>query len=134
MEERPKIGVDVIVRKDNKILLLERKNNYGEWVWCLPGGHLEFAEEIVDCAKREVKEEANIDISNARIGTWLNNIFRDVGKHYITFYVEAESSYEPMLAEPEKFRSVEWFEVDSLPKNLFSPLINLVDTGYFRKV
>jgi 8-oxo-dGTP diphosphatase len=132
MDNRPKIGVDVIVRKGDEILLLERKNNYGEWAWCLPGGHLEFAEEIVDCAKREVKEETGLDIDNVGISTWLNNIFRDVGKHYVTFYVEGKSSGEPFLAEPEKFRAIQWFNINSLPPVLFIPLTKLVDTGYFK--
>ena len=63
MEQRPKIGVGVIVNKDNKVLLLQRKNAHGEGTWCFPGGHLEFNEEIEDCVKREV-EEGKYDVQN----------------------------------------------------------------------
>ena len=129
---RPKIGVDVIVRKGNEIILLERKNNFGEWTWCLPGGHLEFGEEIIDCAKREVKEETALDVNNVKTSLWLNNIFKDSGKHYVTFYVEAEGVGGAKITEPEKFRAVQWFGVGSLPEKLFPSLENLVNSGYFK--
>ena len=61
MDNRPKIGFGVIVIKDNKVLLGKRKNAHGEGFWCFPGGHLEFNEEIGDCAVREVKEETGIE-------------------------------------------------------------------------
>ena len=64
MEERPKVGVGVILVKDNKVLLLKRKNEHGQGTWEFPGGHLEMHEEIRDCVAREVKEETGIVVNN----------------------------------------------------------------------
>ena len=64
MDERPKVGVGVIIIKDGKVLLGKRKNAHGEGSWSFPGGHLEFNEELFDCAKREVLEETGIKIKN----------------------------------------------------------------------
>jgi len=44
MNERPKVGVGVIIVKNNKILFGKRKNAHGEGSWSFPGGHLEFKE------------------------------------------------------------------------------------------
>jgi len=127
MENRPKIGVGVIVIKDNKVLLGKRKNAHGEGSWCFPGGHLEFNEEIEDCAIREVKEETSIEIKNIRRGTFTNDIFKKEGKHYVTLFVIADySSGKVKVMEPEKCEKWEWFKWDKLPKPLFIPIQNLL--------
>ncbi len=47
-----------IINRDN-ILMLERKDN-GKWT--MPGGVMEFGEDIKECAVREVKEETGLNI------------------------------------------------------------------------
>lgn len=54
---RPAAAVAII--NDNKILMLERKDN-GKWT--LPGGTMELNESLVGCAVREVREETGLDI------------------------------------------------------------------------
>lgn len=59
-----------LFNKDNEILLLKRKDSKN---WTMPGGTLEFGENLIDCAKREVLEETGyiIEINNL-IGTYSN--------------------------------------------------------------
>ncbi len=131
MDTRPKIGVGVIVIKGDKVLLGKRKNVHGEGTWCFPGGHLEFGEEIEDCARREVEEETGIRIKNLRLGPFTNDIFRKEGKHYVTLYVISDhDSGEARVKEPEKCERWEWFEWDKLPSPLFLPIRNLLRQGY----
>lgn len=52
----------VIITKNNKILLLQKKNGKYE----LPGGHIEVGESAINGAKREVKEEIGLDIINLK--------------------------------------------------------------------
>jgi 8-oxo-dGTP diphosphatase len=66
MEERPKVGVGVIIMKDQKVLVGKRKRSHAPGTWNFPGGHLELNEEVFECAKREVQEEAGIKIKNLR--------------------------------------------------------------------
>lgn len=40
--EKPKVGVGVVVLKDNLILLGKMKNAHGDGSWCFPGGYLEL--------------------------------------------------------------------------------------------
>ncbi len=131
MENRPKVGVGVIIIKDGKVLLGKRKNAHGDGTWSFPGGHLEFGESIETCAEREVLEEVGIKIRNLRIGTYTNDVFDKENKHYITLYVIAEhASGEPRAMEPEKCERWEWFEFGKLPKPLFLPLQNLIKQGF----
>jgi len=128
---RPKVGVGVIVLKDNKVLMGKRKNAHGEGSWSLPGGHLEFNEELEDCAKRETLEETGIEIKNIRLGTATNDIFREEGKHYITLFMISEyDSGEVRVMEPDKCELWDWFEWDNLPSPLFLPIENAKKNGF----
>ena len=130
MEERPKVGVGVIILKEGKILLGKRKASHGEGTWCFPGGHLEFSEDIFDSAVRETKEETGISIKNLRYGPFTNDIFSE-GKHYITLFIIADyDSGEIELKEPEKCEKWDWFEWKEFPTNLFLPIENLIKLNF----
>ncbi len=127
VDNRPKIGVGVIVIKEDKILLGKRKNAHGEGSWAFPGGHLEYKEKVEDCAIREVKEETGISIKNIRMGTFTNDIFEKEEKHYVTLFVISYfASGEVQVMEPEKCEKWAWFEWNKLPTSLFIPLQNLL--------
>jgi 8-oxo-dGTP diphosphatase len=126
-EQRPKVGVGVIVIKDGKVLLGKRKGAHGEGSWAFPGGHLEFGESIEDCAKREVMEEVGITIKQIEKFTFTNDIFAEENKHYITCYVRAMyDSGEVQIMEPHKCEGWDWFEWNKFPENIFVPLQNLL--------
>ena len=59
------IAVCGIVKNKNKFLLTQRaepRKYRGKWQF--PGGALEDNESFIDCLKRELKEELNIEITN----------------------------------------------------------------------
>jgi len=129
MNERPKVGIGVIVIRDGKILLGKRKGAHGEGTWSFPGGHLESFETFEDAARREVKEETGIDIASSAVVTVTNDFFPD--KHYITIYMESrENEGEPNNLEPDKCHGWDWFSWDDLPRPLFLPIKNLLAQGY----
>lgn len=127
---RPKVGVGVIVIKEGKILLGKRKGSHGEGSWSFPGGHLEFNESLEDCAKRELEEETGITVKNIQKFTYTNDIFPKEEKHYITCFVKADYDYgEAKILEPDKCEKWDWFEWDKMPEPLFIPLQNLLKEG-----
>jgi len=129
--ERPKVGVAVIVIREDKVLLGRRKNAHGAGTWCFPGGHLEFGESIQDCARREVLEETGLHITNLRLATFTNDVFEAEGKHYVTLFVIADhDSGKARRREPEKSEGWEWFSWDDLPRPLFLPIQNLLRQGF----
>lgn len=129
--ERPKIGVGVIITKDQKVLLGKRKNSHGDGSWSFPGGHLEFGEMPEDCAIRETLEETGIRIKNLRRTIYTNDIFEKENKHYITIFILAEyDSGIVKVMEPDKCEKWEWFSWEELPKPLFLPIENLLKEDY----
>ncbi len=131
MENRPKVGVGVVIMKDGKVLLGKRKNAHGEGSWCFAGGHLEYGESWEECARREALEETGLTIKNVRFGTITNDIFEKEQKHYITLYMLCEPDVgQVTVMEPEKCEGWEWFDWDNLPRPLFIPIENLLSMGY----
>jgi 8-oxo-dGTP diphosphatase len=80
-QNKPKVGVGVMILKDGKVLLGKRKGSHGEGEYAFPGGHLEYMESFEDCARREVNEECGIEIKNIRF-QFLANITKYAPKHY----------------------------------------------------
>lgn len=128
---RPMVWVWVIVMKDNKVLLWKRKWDHGNNLYWFPGWHLEFWEEIIDCAKRETLEETNIEVQNEQIIWTTNDIFKDKNKHYITIFVLCEyKNWEVTVMEKDKCESWDWIEWDKIPENIFLPIKNLQKQWY----
>jgi 8-oxo-dGTP diphosphatase len=128
---RPSVGVGVLVIKYKKVLLGKRKGENGDGTWCPPGGHLEFREEIFDCARRETLEEAGIRINTLRMGPVTNDNSPSQAKHYVTLFVVADyDSGNPAIMEPDKCSEWRWCSWDNLPQPLFPPLQNFVDAGF----
>jgi 8-oxo-dGTP diphosphatase len=131
MDNRPKVGVGVIIIKDNQVLLGQRKNAHGAGSWSFPGGHLEFNETLEACARREVLEETGLHLKNISAATFTNDIFVQEGRHYVTLYVTAEIAAGQLdLMEPEKCAQWAWFNWADLPHPLFIPIQNLLKQGY----
>lgn len=128
---RPKVGVGVLVIRDDKVMMGLRQGAHGAGTWSPSGGHLEFGESWEECAKRETREEAGIEISNVKFVGAVNNYEPEWGTHYITLFMRADYlSGEPRVCEPEKCSGWEWFEWERLPSPLFLPVISIVAQGY----
>lgn len=119
--QRPKVGLGVYILNDkNELLLLRRKGAHGADTWCAPGGHLEFGESFGECAKREAKEESDLDVDNLEVVGVTNDIFEEEGKHYITIAMGVKSyAGVPKIMEPKKCDDIRWFPLNQLPTPLF---------------
>ncbi len=127
MPERPRIGVGIIIVKDGKILMGQRKNSHGSGAWSFPGGHLEFNETIEDCARREILEETGLTVGEIKQLAFTNDIFPAEGKHYVTlFLITNYLGGELKNLEPEKLERWDWFNWKQMPAPLFTPITNLL--------
>ncbi|MCP4747138.1 MAG: NUDIX domain-containing protein [Desulfobacteraceae bacterium] len=123
----PIIGVGVIVKKKDSILLGVRKNEKfsvccsDSPVWSLPGGKIESYETVKYCALRELYEETNLSGSKFIETISFSNIIAN-NYHCITIGVLLEK-FSGNLAnkEPDIFERWEWFPRNKLPENLFIP-------------
>lgn len=71
MKNHRHLGVYGIIIKNNKILLIKKSRGAYIGKLDLPGGGLEHGEDIIQCLKREIKEETGLDIKK----TELRNVY-----------------------------------------------------------
>jgi 8-oxo-dGTP diphosphatase len=125
--QHPRVGVAVLLKKDNQILLGKRKNAHGTGTWAPAGGHLEFGESIEECARRELLEETGLRALSLKPLTWTNNII-DANKHYVTlFMLVDEWEGALILKEPHKCEGWHWFDLDKLPEPLFPTVVSFFE-------
>ncbi len=119
-ENRPKVGIGVLVVRDGKVLMGKRKNAHGAGEWGWPGGHLEYMESFEECARREVREETGMEIDNIRFIRLLN--FKTYApKHYVDIGLLADwKSGEPQVLEPHKCEEWKWFSLNNIPSPHFA--------------
>jgi 8-oxo-dGTP diphosphatase len=138
-DNRPYIGVGVLVWNGDSLLLGKRKDLHYADSWQFPGGHLENGESVLECASREVREESGIEIGDSFHAGYTGNVFKRNNRQYVTLFVSAKyTSGEVRVMEPEKCKCWKWFPYNELPLPLFSPITNLLeqvsDLGIFRDV
>jgi len=122
-----RVGVAVLITRDNEVLLLRRANVHGAGSWAPPGGHLEYGEAPEECAIREAKEETGLDVEAVEFRALTNDVFAE-GKHYITLFMEAARWVgKPSLAAPGEAAEIGWFAWHALPQPLFLPFQHLLN-------
>lgn len=57
------VTVDIVLRCQERILLIQRGGSPGKGLWALPGGYLETHESTFAAALRELREETEFDLS-----------------------------------------------------------------------
>lgn len=114
--QRPMVGIGVMILRDGRVLLGKRKGSHGAGEWSFPGGHLEYKEGFEDCVKREVAEECGIEIKNIRFQL-VARVKEYLPKDYVhlNFLADWESG-EPIVLEKDKCDGWQWFPIDQLPK------------------
>lgn len=99
----PSVAVDVICYHvpTGKIALIERK--YPPLGFAIPGGFVDDGETVEAAAKREMKEELNLDIkSPLRFLGYYDNPDRDPRRHVISFVFVAKISDMPVAGDDAK--------------------------------
>ncbi len=116
-----------MIIKNGKVLLGKRKGSHGVGEYAWPGGHLEYMESFERCAKREVLEETGMEICNIRF-LRLMNLKDYAPKHYVDIGLIAKwKSGKPNIMEPDKIAGWDWYEIDHLPKPLFSTIPTYIE-------
>lgn len=119
-----KVGAGVIIIKDGKTLLAQRKSHkaLGGRQWGSAGGHVELGETPAQAAVREAREELGIEVGNLRFLICLDEQWNG-DNHYVDFIFLADIiSGDPKPMELEAVEAVGWFPLDDLPTPLFAPV------------
>lgn len=129
-DQRPKVGVGVMILKDGKVLMTRRKGSHGAGEYSFPGGHLEYMETFEECAVRETAEECGLKIKNIRF-SYVTNLKKYAPKHYVHIGLVADwESGEPQLLEPEKAEEWKWYDLNNLPEGPMFEFCKLAFDSY----
>lgn len=86
----PLPGVVVMVVENDQVLLGRRgPQSFQPGKWCLPGGFIEFEEDFLTAARREVKEETGLEIRTGAILSVISNYLAP-GLHTLVITVLAD--------------------------------------------
>lgn len=98
----------IIISPDNKILILRIQTGcHAEGVWDLPGGGIEDNETMLDCLKREIKEETNLDLDPKTIKQLKSSNFDipEDGVHAKWNYFRARCTNTNVYLNPAKWNN-----------------------------
>lgn len=112
------IAVLIFVIRDGTLLLGKRKEGYGTGEWCVPGGHLEFGEGLVEAAHRELLEETGLKAQSLTFKNIVNRQGKESQYLHVTFLADGVTG-EPEVREPDRCEEWGWFPLAALPQPLF---------------
>ncbi len=129
MKKFPKIVVGVLVYNNKGEIFLAKQKKW-EDKWTIPGGHLDYGEHLQDCAKREVKEETGMDVSNIEFigiqeSVFSKEYYKEKHMVFVDFCGKAEDNEVVLNDEMQEYQ---WIDPqDALRLNLGSSTKKLIE-------
>ncbi len=139
---RPEVCVGGVAILDRRLLLIRRGHGPGAGEWSVPGGRVEFGEDLREAVVREVAEETGLEVVAERFLGWAENIVAADGAepgdgtppHYhfviLDFLVDVlDPTAEPVAGDDAA--EAAWVPLENLVEmNLVAGLLEfLVDVG-----
>ena len=134
VDSAPLISIDILIKKDNKILLGKRINRPAQGYFFSIGGRINKNESIDNAMARVALNELNIDLKSTPefIGVFEHfyddSMYENVSTHYVNIAYEYEMEETPDLPT-EQHSEYQWFTVDEL---LNSDKVHKYTKDYFR--
>ena len=111
---RPLVGTSIIpLLSDGRIVLIFRRDDE---LWGLPGGLVDWGEDIATSAKREMLEETGLTLTTIdRLVGIYSQPERDPRFHAICVTVAAQVEGTFNIGDPDEVMEVQAFEKENLP-------------------
>ncbi len=121
MQKEQYIRIAVIIIEETKILLAHH-NKGGKDYWTFPGGHLDYGETTKECAKRELKEEANLVIKVGDLIWVVESIPSDGHRQVLNlFYAAKIISGEISCNREEGLEEIRFIDLNNLSGLIIYP-------------
>jgi 8-oxo-dGTP diphosphatase len=97
--KRPQLAVSAVIFREGKVLLVRRARSPGKGFYSLPGGRVEFGENLHQALAREVEEETGLAIDIVGLAGWQEVLpGNSGGGHYVIMSFAARwAGREPVL-------------------------------------
>jgi ADP-ribose pyrophosphatase YjhB (NUDIX family) len=109
----------VIRNQEGRILFIRRRDN---GLWAMPAGGQELGESILDCLKREVKEESGLDVILATPMAIYSqvSVVTASGDPYQLFLVQflVDEWSGELVTETDETVDARFLDLDELPENI----------------
>ena len=118
-EIKLQVGVKVILRHKDSILLLKRSAKYGsiQDTWDIPGGRIDSHETLMNALAMELKEEIGLDrvnLDSIKLLTAQDILRIEKGLHVVRLAFGLELSEEPVISIDQESKEFKWFTKDDL--------------------
>jgi len=133
---RDALAARVLLQHDGKVLAAHHRREDGDDFWCLPGGKAEPGEPLRDAARRELREEAGLEVEPWGV-VWLQDLAWR-GLFVVVFAGSLAPGQGPALAadapglrHDRHLVEVAWRDLDDLLTTDFRPadLLRLLTRG-----
>jgi len=130
----PRVGVGVLLVDElDRALLTLRKLPPEAHCWSILGGKLDFLESLEQCAIREAREEAGVEIVIERLLCVTDHRLPGENQHWVSpAFLGRIVSGEARNCEPQKTSDVRWFPLTDLPPNLTITARNAIQALHTR--
>ena len=119
----PRTRVAVVV-VDGDRLLLVRHQKPGKSYWLLPGGGLDYGEELAACARRELMEETGLDVEVTGYLYLSESIAPDGSRHILHVTLAGKVVGGALRkADEDVLAEVAWVPFAGLPELVLYPAI-----------
>jgi len=122
IDSTPLISIDILLKKDGKVLLGKRINKPAQGYFFSTGGRVYKNETINNAMTRIAKNELNIELKSIPrfIGVFEHfyddSIYQDVSTHYINLAYEVETQ-ETLNLPVEQHNEYQWLTINELLKS-----------------
>lgn len=103
-------------------MLLARHEKSGDSYWVVPGGGVDWGETLADALRRELQEEARVDIHVGPLLLVNDTIAPDSTRHMLNLYFEASvRSGTPRLGEDPRVAEIAFVPIGDIPELMLVP-------------
>ena len=121
----PKVAVAVLLKKNDRVLLVQRSYDPQKGYWTLPSGFVDAGEDPVEAASRECLEETGLVIQDIRLLDVLFSQEHPRGASILIIYAADIVSGELMSGDDAN--QAAFFDLQHLPPLAFASTLQILE-------
>lgn len=118
MQRNPELTVDAVIKKNQKIVLIKRKQEPYRGQYALPGGFVEYGETVEAALRREVFEETGLVVKIKSLVGVYSDPDRDPRGHVVSIAFAADVVGGALAAGSDASDAMLW-DIADLPPLAF---------------